>query len=57
MNGSNSIIKSLQEPSSLLIVPLMFIAFLLMFGYAKDCANPYWSKETCWDYNGYGDYK
>jgi hypothetical protein len=57
MNSSNSLIKSLQEPSSLLIVPLMLIAFLLMFGYAKDCANPYWSKETCWDYNGYGNYK
>ena len=57
MNSSNSLIKSLQEPSSLIIVPLMLIALLLMFGYAKDCANPYWSKETCWDYNGYGDYK
>jgi choline-glycine betaine transporter len=57
MKVSNSIIKSLQEPSSLLIVPLMFIALLLMFGFMKDCANPYWSQETCWDYNSYGNYK
>jgi hypothetical protein len=20
-------------------------------------ANPYWSQETCWDYNSYGNYK
>ena len=57
MNVLNSIIKSLQEPSLLLIVPLMFIALLLMFGFMKDCANPYWSQETCWDYNSYGNYK
>ena len=57
MNSSNSFFKSLQEPSSLLIIPLMLIALLLMFGYMKDCANPYWSKETCWDYNGYGSYE
>ena len=57
MNGSSSLFKSLREPSSLIIVPVIMISLLLMFGYAKDCSNPYWSKETCWDYNNYGDYK
>ena len=57
MNGSSSLFKSLLEPSSLIIVPVIMISLLLMFGYAKDCANPYWSKETCWDYNSYGNYK
>ena len=57
MKNSLIFFRGILEPSAVLMVPLMLIADLLVFGYLKDCSNPYWPEETCWNYNSYGNYK